>query len=425
MLSNNAVDLNAASTIGGQSILTSDNDTLASLNCVDGEFARWDALISQWYCDSDSLEQLNCSDGEVVTYDSSSGGWVCASVLTLLDADGDGAVSWEDCDDSDPNSNNSSNDADCDGVVTNDDCDDTDPNSTTVSTDADCDDVLTADDCDDNDASSTVVSTDGDCDGILATVDCDDTNSSVTTTLLTDADCDGVLTADDCDDNDPNVSGTGSSGVSATCAAQSCNAILTADSTAQDGTYFIDPDGYGVIEVYCDMTLDDGGWTLVYINDPSDALNTNATGQLNNASDLTSPTGGASAKFSDTQINAIRENSDSRVGYRVTSNDINYSYFAPSSCAYSHTDNGSTECRKYVATYTASTSPSYIQCDDWGGGSGGLDAWYGCSTSSQYTNVFNTHRTYSETGGMTGNYGGGANGSSNTSHGNDVLMWVR
>jgi hypothetical protein len=39
--------------------------------------------------------------------------------------------------------------------------------------------------------------------------------------------------------------------------------------------------------------------------------------------------------------------------------------------------------------------------------------------------VFNTHRTYSETSGITTNSGGGSQGSSSTSYGNDVLMWVR
>lgn len=42
-------------------------------------------------------------------------------------------------------------DADADGVVADEDCDDNDANSTTVATDADCDTVLTADDCNDND----------------------------------------------------------------------------------------------------------------------------------------------------------------------------------------------------------------------------------------------------------------------------------
>jgi len=359
-----------------------------------------------------------------VTYDSSSAGWVCSSVLSLLDGDGDGTVAWEDCDDANPNSQTQATDGDCDGVLTGDDCDDANPNSTTVATDADCDGTVTGDDCDDSDPNSTTVSIDADCDGTLASVDCDDTNPNITTSQATDADCDGVLTADDCDDSDPNVT-SGSNGSNANCAAQSCNAILTADPTSQDGIYYIDPSGLGVISVYCDMTLNDGGWTLVYINDPSNALSTNNTGQIGNVSNLTSPTGGSSAKFSDAQINAIRENSDSRIGYRVTSNDINYSYFSPSSCTYSHTDNGSTECRRYTASYTTSSSPNYIQCVDWGGGSGGLDAWYNCSTSGYYTNVFNTHRTYSETGGMTGNTGGGANGSSGASHGNDVLMWVR
>ena len=57
MLSNNAVDLNSGSTIGGLQILTvaDDSDTLADLSCVsDGEIARYDLVQSQWYCDSDA-----------------------------------------------------------------------------------------------------------------------------------------------------------------------------------------------------------------------------------------------------------------------------------------------------------------------------------------------------------------------------------
>ena len=188
-----------------------------------------------------------------------------------------------------------------------------DPDSSTVSCEQPSGSVSDDSDCNDTDASlnpDTSWYADADADGygnpdltvaqceqpsgfLADDSDCDDTDASLNpdTVWFEDSDSDGYGDSDsttsqceqpsgyvsddtDCDDDEEEVNPgedeqcddvdhdcDGDVGLS-NC--EDCAAILAADSSSTDGVYEIDLDGAGgddAFEVYCDMTLDGGGWT--------------------------------------------------------------------------------------------------------------------------------------------------------------------
>jgi hypothetical protein len=98
---------------------------------------------------------------------------------------------------------------------------------------------------------------------------------------------------------------------------RSCADILAQEPGSGSGTYVIDPDGVDVnasddVSVYCDMTTDDGGWTLVQVgrNNNSADLRTDAA-----VGTVTNPDQAGSAKLSRSHTAAIAFAGDRRFRY--------------------------------------------------------------------------------------------------------------
>ncbi len=109
--------------------------------------------------------------------------------------------------------------------------------------------------------------------------------------------------------------------------------------------------------------------------------------------------------------------------------------FFPGSCSYKHTSHKDPACMRFTATFSEEDMPTYTQCESWGGGGGGLNAWFNCNGFG-YTNVVKTHSkslyggaciTSNPMGVLLGKQGGAEEQYPipGCSYGNKVLLWVK
>ena len=328
----------------------SDDDTVTTCTMPSGYADnRGDCNDTDETVNPDAVEVCNevdddC-DGDVDDDDTD----IIDAMVWYIDYDGDGFGSsayteescevrsgWvddnTDCDDTDASINTAAVeicndlDDDCDGDIDDDDTSVSGTATWYADTDGDgfgdadatndyCDAptgyVADDSDCDDNDndvnpdADEICNDIDDDCDG-----DVDDEDSDLdapgTTIWYADEDGDGYGDADDttestcgipegyvadssdCDDNDS--SAFDDNGSSSLCAGTSCLEILNAGHSSGDGSYWVDPDGSGPWEAYCDMTSDDGGWTLVgvalYSSASTSGWNDEASLNIGSSTDL-------------------------------------------------------------------------------------------------------------------------------------------
>ena len=241
------------------------------------------------------------------------------------------------------------------------------------------------DDSDEDDIAD-CVDPDDDNDGDLDEVDCGPTDPAVGPSAEEICYND---TDDDCSDETPDH-----------CHPRSCKQILDNEPASGDGLYTIDPDGAGPVDtvvVYCDMTMDNGGWTLVAVNGDNHSLIMVASamgdpGQIRRVN----PGANKIHKFSDAVINSVKEDAGNAIGIRlIFEANASIRKFGKAACTWESDsrDPADADCDHAIGNYSGNPAWDGPHTNYWF--SGGLPSWTagGCPAwqrmgiySSKYSN---------------------------------------
>ncbi len=408
-------------------------------NDCDGSADNGAFDATTWYVDNDGD---NYGDPLTGTTSCSQTTGTVSNNLDCNDDDADnypGAI--EICDGNDENCNNAideGHDLDGDGITScgidgisssaDDDCDDADPQVYPGNTelcdaqDNNCDsnidegfdsdsDTFTScgpdgipgnsdDDCNDGDpginpsSSEICDAQDQDCNGVIDNGF--DSDNDGTTTCGPDGTA--GTNDDDCDDT---VAGPVLNGMTAFCPAQSCLAIRDGGWSTGDGSYWLAPGGSAPFEGYCDMSDDDGGWTLVSVGGDNHGL-VMIPAAMGQPSQIVRSDPGVDVihKLSDTVINQIKQDNGNAIGIRIIFESNGLKKFGRSNCTWESDSRNPANSDCDFATGSYSTNPSWDGPHSNYWFSGGLPSWSagGCPSwqrmgiySSAYSNNQNSY----------------------------------